>query len=1065
MSRSYTLRTFVLCALALALLTGTASAQTIVAGTTTINFAYSKGLAAPAQQTSAISDSGTGDTFGVGVVYNPTGSSWLTLGCTTSCAIPSSLTLNVNTGAAGSLSAGSYAATVTLTDSNDSSTATIAVNLTVSILPIGANGGTSSNSPVSFNFTKGSTTANQTVTVEDAATSTNTYTVGTPSYGSGPTGWLTATSGTGIADGDTLTLAVVPSALASTAAGAYTATVLLTDVDTSTTTVYVKVTVGSPLSASSPTLSLTYSQGTGNGSQPAAQYVLAVTSSDATADSYTLTKSAGCPAWFSATSASGSASSSASDTLTMAITSAAGSLGLPVTPVTTCTVALKYQGVAFATVTFSSLNVVGVALSSSASSIALTYTKGGGGTNSGSTNITSTIVGGLAFAANVATVPGWLTLSPSGGTATASNTAVSFALNTAVTATMAVGNYNASVHFQATGYADLVVAVSLGISNAGATMSIKEGASGNTVIGYYAMGATQPAPTVTPYSSDEPLPFTASCAVGVQNSTYTPTATSCQLNGGSATLGSPLTGVAYTWGYPLAVTLDQALFAFPVGTIVTVTVTVTPTGGASNTPLTLAYQYTAVMPDPTFATSSAVVPTSVAQQTVAGTSMVVLLNGSNFVGPQSIVGDVVSPTLVFLAGSNTPVSSSQVTVVSSNQIMLTIPQTSFPTIGTGKSSVNLAIGVANQTGATVPSQAKVSTNLVVTNAPVIYAITSTASYNNPGLGVAPSLAPFELVSIFGDNFGYSTLNPNFQTASVNAQDQVPTSLLITTTGTGTSAKSTYLSVTFKDATGKTAVTYAAPILFANQNQINAIVPSNLTVGHTVSVIVTSGASTNVSDGLYTVGIVGNDPGIFTVASDGTGPGAILNVNSSTGALTVNSASNKTTAGQAVAIYMTGLGVPDSTHPDVALTAADTPAFPTDCSAISLTTSANSPGYMQVGNTAKATIAGWTAPSTAWTSIDGAVIQGELLKSNILAPCMVDPIVVTFGTGSSAKTASVANGGVTWAGFAAGSIAGLYQINVTIPGGVTTGSAVPVTVTITPSATGYTSQAGVTIAIQ
>lgn len=1060
MSRSYTLRTLVLCTLALTLLAGTAGAQTIVAGTTTASFTFANGAAAPAQQTSAISDSGSGDTYTAGVVYT-SGNNWLTISA--GGAIPSSLTMNINGGVASGMAAGSYSATITATDSNDSSTATITVTLTVAP-PIGASGGQTSGAPVAFNFTKGSTTANQTVAVEDGLTSTNTYTVGTPAYGSGATGWLGAAGGTLIANGDTLTLSIVSSALASTPAGAYTATVLLTDSDTSTTTVYVKVTVASPLSASSPTAALTYSQ-TGTGPQAAAQYVLAVSSSDASADAYTITKSVGCPSWFSATAGSGTASSTAPDAVTMKITSAAGSLPLPVTPVTTCTVTLKYQGGSFSTVTFSSLSVVAAGLASSSSTVALSYVKGGGGTNSQSINITSPVTGGIAFAANVATVPAWLTLSPSSGTASSVATPVSFALSTGVTATMAVGNYTASVHFVSAGYSELVVGVNLGISNTGATLSMKEGASGDTVTGFYAVGATNPAPTVTPFSSNEPLPFTASCAVAVQNSSYTSTASSCLLNGSQATSGSPLVAVAYTWGYPLAVTMDSALFAFPVGTIVTVTMTVTPTGGASNTPMTLAYQYTIVMPAPTLPTSGAVVPTSVAQQTVVGTSMVVVLNGNNFVGPQSIVGGVVSPTLVFLgSGSSTPVSGSQITVVSSHQIMLTIPQASFPTVPGGKTSVNLAIGLANQTGASTPTAATATTNLVVTNAPVIYAITSTASYNNGGLGVAPGLAPYELVSIFGDNFGYAALSPNFATATVNAQDQVPTSLLITTTGSGATAKSTFLTVSFKDASGRTAVSFPAPILFANQNQINAIVPSGLTVGHTINVSVTSGATTNVSDGLYTVNIVGNDPGIFTVASDGTGQGAILNVNGTTGALTVNSATNRAAVGQTVAIYMTGLGAPDSTHPDVALSTPDLTPFPTDCSIISAA-STTAPGYMQVGNTAKNTIAGWTPPTTAWTSIDGAVIQGVLLKTNILAPCMIDPITVTFGSGGSAKTATVANGGVTYAGFAAGSIAGLYQINVTIPSGTTTGAAVPVTVTITPSSTGFPSQAGVTMAIQ
>jgi uncharacterized protein (TIGR03437 family) len=90
-------------------------------------------------------------------------------------------------------------------------------------------------------------------------------------------------------------------------------------------------------------------------------------------------------------------------------------------------------------------------------------------------------------------------------------------------------------------------------------------------------------------------------------------------------------------------------------------------------------------------------------------------------------------------------------------------------------------------------------------------------------------------------------------------------------------------------------------------------------------------------------------------------------------------------------------------------------------------------------------AGYTPP--AWTNIDGAVIQSGFLKANILPPCMTDPITVTFGTGASATTATVAGGGVLWAGFSVGSVAGLYQVNVTIPNATTTGTAVPVTVTI------------------
>ena len=1043
----------------------TLTVSSITAGSCSspLSFTYANGVATPTQSCTVTAAPVAAHAFTAPVGYDGASGAnqWLT-GVSTGTA-PKAWTLGISSAVASLMTAGQYVATVTITDSVSGAVFTLGVHLTI-VAPISTNVGSTAIAPIALTYTHGTAQpASPTATVSDGAT--NTYSItGNPNYGADTvTGWLNATATTTTTNNGTLTLAVNTTGLATAAPGAYTASILLTDSDGSTTTVYVKLTISSPLSASSPTTSLTYSQ-TAIGTQTAAQLLLAVTSTDPGGDSYTITKSAGCPAaWFSATAGAGTASSTVPDTVTMKITSSANSVSLVgFTAPTTCTVTLKYNTVAFSTVTFTSLNIVGSGISTTTTSVPLSYTKVSGTTSPVAVSITApaAISGGVNFSASAATVPVWLTLTPASGTAISTGTTVSFAVNTAVAATMAVGNYTASVTFLAPPYASLTIPVTFGISNVGATLSMKEGASGNTIANIYTVGTTAQPIAVTPYSSDEPLPFTASCAVGVQNSSYTATASSCLLNQAQATAASPVVAVAYTWGYPLAISLDAPLFALPVGTIITVTVTVTPTGGAnSGTPMTLAYQYTTEMGPPTFATAGAVVPASVAPQTTANTSMAVLLNGTNFIGPQSIVGGVVLPTQVYLAGSTTPVPSSQITVVSATQLLLTIPQTSLATAG------KVSIGLGNQTQADPTAAATVTTNLVVTTAPVVYAITSTASYNNSGLGNPPSLAPFELVSIFGDNFGYSVSNP-FTTATLNPQDQVPTSLVISTTGTGTSAKNTDLTVTFKDETGKTAVSYSAPILFANQNQINAIVPSGLTVGHTVNVIVTSGATTNVSDGLYTVNIVGYDPGIFTVASDGTGPGAILNIAPVTGAVTVNSAPNNEAAiGQTIAIYMTGLGVPDSTHPDVALSSADATPFPTDCSAISLTASASSPGYMQVGNTAKTSIAGWTAPTTAWSNIDGAVIQGELLMKNILAPCMVDPITVTFGTGGTATTATVANGGVTWAGFAAGSIAGLYQINVTIPPATVAGAAVPVTVTITPVATGYSSQAGVTVAIQ
>ena len=91
------------------------------------------------------------------------------------------------------------------------------------------------------------------------------------------------------------------------------------------------------------------------------------------------------------------------------------------------------------------------------------------------------------------------------------------------------------------------------------------------------------------------------------------------------------------------------------------------------------------------------------------------------------------------------------------------------------------------------------------------------------------------------------------------------------------------------------------------------------------------------------------------------------------------------------------------------------------------------------------------PSPLWSTIDGAVIQGKLLATNVFPPCMTTSPTVTIG----GKAATV-----TYAGFVADSVGGLYQINATIPTSVTAGTAVPVVVTVGTAA----SQPGVTMAV-
>jgi uncharacterized protein (TIGR03437 family) len=326
-------------------------------------------------------------------------------------------------------------------------------------------------------------------------------------------------------------------------------------------------------------------------------------------------------------------------------------------------------------------------------------------------------------------------------------------------------------------------------------------------------------------------------------------------------------------------------------------------------------------------------------------------------------------------------------------------------------------------------------NLVVTSNPVIYGITSTATYSQPLPGTKPRIAPFELISIIGANFTSGAA----ESGATDAFGRFGTSVAL-----GSSSSAGNLSVSFKSG----ATTYAAPILFANATQINAAVPSSLPLSN-ATVTVTSGTAS--SDGLFAVTIIPADPGIFTVSSEGVGQGAILNSNYS-----VNQPGNEASMSDWVSIYMTGLGIPNSSAVDAA---SNTLTYPTGCVGVSGAAPASPTyaGYLQVANTKGSsdtpTIT-YTPPTTAWTNLDGVVINSTLLLgANKLAPCFVSgsstPVTVTFGSGTSAVTQS-GTSNILWAGFAAGSVTGLYQVNVIVPTGLTTSgvpAVVPVQVTL------------------
>ena len=148
-----------------------------------------------------------------------------------------------------------------------------------------------------------------------------------------------------------------------------------------------------------------------------------------------------------------------------------------------------------------------------------------------------------------------------------------------------------------------------------------------------------------------------------------------------------------------------------------------------------------------------------------------------------------------------------------------------------------------------------------------------------------------------------------------------------------------------------------------------------------------------------VTIAGNAPGIFTADGSGTGQAAALNYNATTQQYTLNSGSNTAKIGDTVVLYLTGEG-------DYA------------------------------------------------TALPGPTHTGYIIPSTLNPLPQMNPLpAVTIGG---------ANATVSYAGPVVGSIIGILQVNVVVPTGSTTGTAVPVMVTM--SIGGNTTQAGITLAI-
>ena len=247
-------------------------------------------------------------------------------------------------------------------------------------------------------------------------------------------------------------------------------------------------------------------------------------------------------------------------------------------------------------------------------------------------------------------------------------------------------------------------------------------------------------------------------------------------------------------------------------------------------------------------------------------------------------------------------------------------------------ATTVSIKVSNDGGNTFTAPQTVG----VVTTPIIYAITNGASFANP-IGGA-TVSPYEIISIFGANFDATG---GVGSSSVEQQGSTATApyVFASSMNNSVSGASGVVTVTFclgstsasacsaaAAATPPTAGVFLAnaPLIFVSNNQINAIVPTEIqgipaSGVYGTTYLGTNSASTGASV-IVTVGTASTDtafllntsaatPGVFTPGGSGEGNAAVLIGNN----YTLNSPTNPSTVGSTTTtmhIFLNRLGRPD-----------------------------------------------------------------------------------------------------------------------------------------------------------
>jgi uncharacterized protein (TIGR03437 family) len=568
------------------------------------------------------------------------------------------------------------------------------------------------------------------------------------------------------------------------------------------------------------------------------------------------------------------------------------------------------------------------------------------------------------------------------------------------------------------------------------------------------------------------------CTTGGQSVSFSTLLSALSVNGGAQTLTnsasntfwsiSPANGIAYSWGTPVAVTVPATtLQNLAYGSSVTGQVTFTPINGDPAVSIPVNINITPGTP-----TVTSYAPSELPKDTA--TDHTVVITGTNFVSGTTIARAYAAGATACSAVSgstlntdSTLIDPGHINVVNSGTMILTLDHSAFLSATTA----NLCIQVENPPASPwAPAASGSFPALEVTTNPIIYSITDAGSFTEPPAGTNQAVSPYEIISIFGANFDPANgvaVQPSTSLATapfefVNSMQNSNNQTVHVTFCKGNTTTSCTPTGTF----GTGTFLANAPLIFVSNTQINAIVPDAVSTAlgtnaanYGANVLVTVATNSNDSGNLFLLNTQPAHPGLFTPGGSGQGQAAVL-----VGAnATLNSASNPVTKSGTVAapgtsayfsIWLTGMGEAlAGSNQNTSVVSAST-AYPGLCvtpAAWENTISGVSGNQPSSANDALGIAAPGYVTGTTYTSFDGTIFLSNAFYTNALPPCLAISAATT--TGSTAATgigyvasSALVNTGVavtigglvvppadiTYAGFAGGSVAGLYQIDVTLP---------------------------------